>query len=181
MKVYLKKLGLLFVLLMFIPLAGAYELEGFENKTLLIASGTSANFSLPDEVVRLRFSSVKDGSAEARRHPFKGYVIILDYEDLKNASDTELEGMFAHEFAHLETYSRMSWLGLAFYGMRYEFSKNFKKQVERETDMIAIENGFGNELGAFREYRLRTGSEGDKKILQDYYLSIEEIKNLTAS
>jgi len=163
-----------FVLLVPLSIAGP---EDFNGRMGFIAEDLKGNFSLSN--VELKFADVRDGSAEAKRYPFRGYFIVLDYSELGNASDFELRGMIAHELGHLETYSRMSWLGLGIYGMRYEFSREFRKEVERETDVIAIRHGFGEELLAFREYRLRTGSEKDRKILEDFYLSLEEIKNLT--
>ena len=72
----------------------------------------------------------------------------------------------------------MGWLKLAFFAIHYSISDNFRKEVERKTDIKTIEKGYGEELLAFREYRLKTGSEKDKKILINYYLSPQEIKNL---
>lgn len=108
-------------------------------------------------------------------------MIILDYKELENLSDFELQGVLVHELAHLEIYSRMNWFELGFYVARYELFPEFRKRIEKEADLIVIQRSFGHELQAFREYRLRFGSEGDKKMLEDYYLSLEEIKNLTSS
>ncbi len=167
----------IFIFSLFIFSVNANEIDDFSKQAGFIVEDLKGNFSLSN--VELKFADVRDGSAEAKRYPFRGYVIVLDYSELENASDFELRGMMAHELGHLETYSRMSWLGLAGYALHYEFSSKFRKEVERETDMIVIQHGFGEELLAFREYRLRTGSEKDKKILGDYYLSLEEIKKLT--
>src|SRR3989344_2442449 len=135
-----------------------------------------ANFSsLNNKDVRIVTRDVDNGSAEAKRYPLIGYEIIIDPEDLQNVGDFELQGLFSHELSHIEYYSEISWLQLGIFAVRYFVSNDFKKKVEGETDFRAIEKGFGEELLAFRENRLTTGSENDNKILIDYYLSPEEI------
>jgi len=135
--------------------------------------------SIQNKKITIDIKKINEGSAEAKKYPIKGYVIVIDPEKLQNVSYFELKGLFAHEFSHLEQYSKMSWLQLGFFAILYSVSDDFKKRVERKTDMTVIEKGFGRELLAFREYRLRTGSEQDKKALIDHYLSLEEIRNLT--
>ena len=136
------------------------------------------NFSsLEGKKIGFVFKKVNDGSAEAKKYPLIRYEIIIDIDELKNISDFELRGLFSHELAHLESYSKLNWLQLGTFAIFYSISDGFKKKVERATDIRTIEKGFGKELLAFREYRLRTASENDKKILMTYYLSPDEIKS----
>ena len=118
------------------------------------------------------------GSAEAKRYLFGNYVIVLDSNKLVDVDGVELEGMLAHELAHLESYSEMSFPGFLLFAIKYGLYSDFQRETERETDMNAIDKGFGKELLAFREYRLNTASEKEIEILKKNYLSIEEIKAL---
>jgi hypothetical protein len=87
-------------------------------------------------------------------------------------------GQYFLKTEFIETYSHMHFISLAFYGMHYQFSSTFKREVERETDEKAIAHGFGLELKGFRLYRLQTASEKDKVLLETYYLSSDEISAL---
>jgi len=166
-----------FIVFLCIFICATVQAEGdFKTRTNLIFTNVASNFSLPGSV-SLDYKSVVDGSAEARYFPFKGYYIRLDVAELENATNYELEGMFAHELAHLEKYNTMNKISLIFYGFHYQFSADFKRKVERETDLTAIQKGFGAQLAAFRTYRLETGSESDVLILEKYYISPEEINN----
>lgn len=128
--------------------------------------------------VRFAFKDIEIGSAEAKRYPFGSYIIVLDSNKLGDANDFELEGMLAHELAHLESYSKMSFLGFIIFAVRYGISEKYRTKTERETDIRAIDKGFGNELLAFREYRLNSASEKEVEILNKNYLSVEEIEEL---
>lgn len=164
-----------FFIFLFFSLCVAVHAESdFEARAVSIFDRVSANFSLSS--VSLDYDPVVDGSAEARYFPFKGYFIRLDVDELYNATDYELEGMFAHELAHIEKYVSMSKLSLLLCGFHYQFSARFKRQVEYETDREAIANGFGLQLAAFRDYRLRTGSDSDVLILERYYMSPDDIR-----
>ena len=99
-------------------------------------------------------------------------------KQLQGINNVELKGLLAHEMSHLETYSKMNYIQLIFYALHYESSDDFEKQVERSTDMKAIEKGYGKELSDYREFRLKTANEKDRKVLEKYYLGVEEIEDL---
>jgi hypothetical protein len=168
------------ILLIFVVLccSGVYAQDIDDFKLRSESAFESVNHILNLSDIHLDYADVKGGSAQAQRLPFRGNVITLDYVELENASDVELQGLFAHELTHIETYSHMHFISLAFYGMHYQFSSTFKREVERETDEKAIAHGFGLELKGFRLYRLQTASEKDKVLLETYYLSSDEISAL---
>jgi len=93
--------------------------------------------------------------------------------------------MLAHELGHIDTYSKMKFSEFALYSMIYILSdlsiigKDFQIKVERSTDIIAIEHGFGKELENYRIRRLNTGTERDKKYIAETYLSPEEIRSFS--
>ena len=172
-------LGIMVILLIG---AGAVRSGSLEERSISIVAEMRQNFSIPEtEKITISLASVENGAAEARKYPFKGAVIKLDENELSNLSDDELAGLMAHELAHIRVYSGMNWASLVFYGLRYEFSDSFKREVERGTDILTIQHGFGKELASFREYRLRTANDADREMLRDYYLSPKEIRFLFQS
>ena len=162
------------ITMIFLPYAEGYEAD-FILKINEIYENISVHYEIDGEISFV-LKEIKIGSAEAKRYPFGNYVITLDYEKLADAGDIELTGMLAHELAHLESYSEMNFPGFLLFGVRYGLSEDFRTKTERETDMKAREKGYGEELLAFREYRLATGSGEDIEVLNENYLSIDEIK-----
>jgi hypothetical protein len=170
--------GFIVAILLIAP-AYAAESESFQGQATRIVAKLVPEFAIPSDAhITLEFGPVKETSAWARNYPLQGAVITLDPEKLANLSDGQLTGLLAHELSHLEVYERMSWITLAFYGLRYSLSDSFKRTVEREADLLAIQHGFGKELLMYREHRLETGSMEDVAFIQTYYLSPDEIKEL---
>ncbi len=169
---------LLLVAVLLCPQARTENIDEFKIRSSKVFSSVDNNFSLPKQGVQLEYRKINDGSAEARKTLF-GYHIALDYEELENASNFELEGMFAHELSHIESYIDMNWFDIVIYAVKYQMFPGFRKEVEVNTDRRAIAMGFGTQLKSFREYRLRTASDSDKERLQKNYLSPEEIRTLT--
>jgi hypothetical protein len=168
--------GFIVAILLIAPVFAA-ENESFEGQATRIVSDIVRDFAIPSDThITLEFGSVRETSTWARRYPFEGVVITLDPEKLANISDAQLTGLLAHELSHIEVYERMNWFMLGLYGLRYSFSDNFKRTVERDTDLLAIRHGYGEELLAYREYRLATGSMEDIVFIQAYYLSPDEIR-----
>lgn len=60
-------------------------------------------------------------------------------------------GIIGHELAHILDYESKSAGGLVVTGIRY-VSKKFRSRMEKETDQIAIQRGFGWQLYAFTDY-----------------------------
>lgn len=174
-------LGFVVAILLLVPVYAA-DNESFQGQATRIVAKIVPEFAIPSDAhITIEFGTVKETSAWARTYPFQGAVITLDPEKLENLSDAQLTGLLAHELSHLEVYERMNWITLAFYGLRYSFSDTFKRTVEREADLLAIQHGFGKELLAYREYRLATGSSDDVVFIQTYYMSPEEIRTTLAA
>jgi len=91
-----------------------------------------------------------------------------------------LVGWMAHELGHVRDYYERSNLEMLQYGFKYLTSHAFKKQVERQADIFAIQNGYGDEIIQAKRYIL---SHADldpkyKRQLEKYYCSIEEIEEM---
>ncbi|MGV3598068.1 MAG: hypothetical protein ACO1PI_09375 [Bacteroidota bacterium] len=55
-------------------------------------------------------------------------------------------GFFGHELAHLLSYKMRNGMQLIGMGFKYIFSKKYKRQLERETDMETVKRGLGYPL-----------------------------------
>ncbi len=114
----------------------------------------------------------------------KKYKIVLatfvkDSEDrVDELSSDVLTGWFAHELGHLVDYEKYSQMGMMRYGIRYLTSKKFKKAAEHSADMIAIENGFHQEIIAAKRYILDHEflTENYKSNIRRYYMSVEDVE-----
>jgi len=87
------------------------------------------------------------------------------------------EGILSHEFAHILCYSKKTGVQLIFYSIAYPFKK---RKIERETDQIAIDRGFGKELIEYNQFII-TSNLVSKKYLKNKernYLSIKEIEKI---
>jgi hypothetical protein len=96
---------------------------------------------------------------------------------ISNMSQCAQTGIIGHEFAHLLSYTTKSNTQLICFGFKYIF---FKKKVERETDMTAIERGLGYQLLDFNHH-VRKSELASKKYLKRKdrnYLSVVEIEEV---
>jgi len=151
------------------------EIRARENFAEVLNNFTELN----NKNVVLKMGNINDGSAESIKWPFENYVVTLDINELNNLSDDGFRGLFAHEFSHLVSYKNKSWIEMIWFGIKYSISDEFKTDVERETDTTTVLHGYGNDSYAYLEYRLETASEEDRTVYAKYYLSLDEIKNLT--
>jgi hypothetical protein len=110
------------------------------------------------------------------------YEIIVSTNSTNNSdklfqqlSINSFAGILSHEFAHLLCYNQKSGLQLLYYGIYYFFNK---KEVERETDQIAIQRGFGIELLEYDQYIFNSNLVSKKYLKNKIknYLSINEIE-----
>jgi hypothetical protein len=93
-----------------------------------------------------------------------------------------LEGVLAHELAHLASFERMGWLELALLGFRYWSAEDGPavREHERETDLFAAERGYAEGLIAYRAWlypKLAAEARAKKEAL---YLPAEELRRWAA-
>lgn len=169
------KIYLLIFLLIFVSSVRASDdlIERADN----ISEGIREKYSINGDI-EIFDGKVEMGAAEAKRYPLKGNMIILDSDRIDDINDFQLIGLMAHEMAHLEYYSEMNWLQLAVFALKYALSGSYATSIERETDMKAIEKGYGKELLGYREYRISHSFGDELEFLQENYLSSDEIKDL---
>lgn len=88
-----------------------------------------------------------------------------------------LKGWFAHEIGHIIDYHSRSNFGMALFGLRYIFSKKFKKQAEHNADVIAVNYGFADDIIAMKRFILENDFVSDqyKNKIEQFYMTIEDI------
>jgi len=97
----------------------------------------------------------------------------------------ELEGLLAHEVAHVEQFSQYSFIHrscgmfIAFLLDYFPFIQSEKSitAIEKDADYRALKHGFGKELIALRKYLESIYSAERVKKLRSRYLTIKEIKS----
>ena len=93
-----------------------------------------------------------------------------------NLNSTQLEGVLAHELAHIVDYKNKTDFGIIFLGVGYLF-KNSRINTEKRVDRITIDSGFGRELISFSLYASNPNNTNVmyQKIKQKSYYSLEEL------
>lgn len=104
---------------------------------------------------------------------------VRDSNRLKvdNLERDVLTGWLAHEFGHLVDYQRHGPLGMAWYGLRYIFSKSFARRAEHQADVIAVKHGFYPEVLETKKFlSSKRISEKYRRKLQDIYMSADDLE-----
>ncbi len=85
-------------------------------------------------------------------------------------------GGIAHELSHIEMFKKWGfWKTLTLFFLQY-FSINIRRRIEAGADMNAIKRGYGKELYKTRKKKT---PKRIRKLLNKYYLSLEEIERYT--
>lgn len=97
----------------------------------------------------------------------------LSYDEL---SFNALTGWIGHELGHIAYYREHSVPAIIIAGIRY-LHPDFKRSLERQTDMIAIQHDMGFALyeGVHYTFCCSRANAGYKASLKKYYLSLDEI------
>ncbi len=99
---------------------------------------------------------------------------------LENMSSCAQTGLIGHEYAHILSYLEKSNLEMLAFAVSYYFRK---KQIERETDRIAVERGLGSQIIDFNMH-IHRSKLASRKYLRNKsrnYLSVSEIESLIPS
>jgi hypothetical protein len=103
----------------------------------------------PSEVLVYEGNTGKVTALAGRSSFSEGYRIIVN-KRLREYSEEQKRGIFAHELIHLEDFSRSTYVPLEFIT---RLIPGHERRVERATDMKAIERGYGRQLFSFRVRR----------------------------
>lgn len=114
------------------------------------------------------------------------YLIIINNNpentgiNYKKINKETLVGWFGHELAHIIDYKKMNFFQLIIFGIKYLFSRSFKRKIERKTDTTAVNRGLGKKL--IKTIRIVTKNPKIKlnyrKNISKYYLKVKEIRKM---
>jgi len=162
------------------------EAEDFVEPVLAAAAAFHELSGVHVEIQRRGIKSMMAARPKAgflfKKKENREYVIIIsDREDMNaevlygGMSTCAQTGVIGHEFSHILSYESMTNMQLLWFGIKYAFNR---KQVEAETDLMAIKKGFGKQIIEFNQY-LHRSPRTNKKYLQKkkkYYLTSYEIE-----
>ena len=100
------------------------------------------------------------------KDPAKGMVI-------ERVAFNALVGVIGHELAHVLDYSQKSVFSTAMTSFRYSTSKQYRRNLERATDIATVDHGLGYQL-----FRIRIYFPEKETKEHDSYLEREEILDL---
>jgi len=88
-------------------------------------------------------------------------------------------GVMGHELAHILDYSNKSGWQIAWMGIRY-LGKKYRRNVERQTDLTAIERGFGWQVYHYSHFVIHEAviDEKYRRYKLDIYMKPEEIYDI---
>jgi len=112
----------------------------------------------------------------------KYILLITDKYDMNadsiynDMSSCAIVGVLGHELSHIVSYSEKSGTELIFFGIKYVLNR---KKIESETDMTAIEHGFGPGLVEYTHYIHQSPLVNKRYLLRKkkYYLSANELES----
>ena len=86
-------------------------------------------------------------------------------------------GWLGHELGHIMDYQNRSSLNLAWFGIKYTFSRSYLKEAERAADTYAVISGMGAYIVETKNFILDNAEiqEKYKARIRKFYLSPEEI------
>ena len=114
-----------------------------------------------------------------RKRENRTYKVILTKNPQQLIYDASFDawvGIMGHELAHILDYTDKSGFQLAWTGVRY-LGKNYRRNMERQTDLVTIERGLGWQLYSFKYFLAYEAVIDDKyrQYMLDTYMKPEEI------
>ena len=163
-----------------------------DNDTLAIAFRLAMSFfpELCNQKINLKYANIKTSMAAQPRvlsvflnRKNRTYNVIINKNQQKEqarllhaAPFNAVVGVMGHELAHILDYVSKSGWQLTWTGIRYA-GKNYRRQLERQTDLMTIERGLGWQLYHFSYFLLHQADidEEYRRYKLDLYMKPEEI------
>ena len=141
---------------------------------------------LCDKKIRIQYGKISTSMAAYpqiisvfRKRDNRTYKVILTNNPQQLIYDASFDawvGVMGHELAHVLDYTSKSGFQLAWTGVRY-LGKNYRRKMERQTDMVTIERGLGWQLYSFKYFVAHEADISDRyrRYKLDVYMKPEEI------
>lgn len=111
---------------------------------------------LMDDDIQIEYKDLEDALLEYGELSEEGFYIEVDVS-LKDAPENVIEGGIAHELSHILTDKKEDKSLTLQDKFAYKLSKRYRALDERNTDLIVILRGFGNQLLNFLKYAEEKG------------------------
>ncbi len=166
------------------------------NDTLKLAFQKALSYypELWGKKIRLKYGKAKTTMTSRprmlsifRKRDKRSYKITIgnkkDYKpaQLVNAVPFDaLVGVLGHEIAHVEDYSDKSGWIVAWTGVKYVFSKKYRRQMEHYTDSLAMSKGLQWQVYHYSYYVVNIADidEDYRQFKLDIYMSPEQVRKL---
>jgi hypothetical protein len=109
---------------------------------------------LDSVTIHTRYYKSSDSFFSLHRFNQYGYRITAD-TSLKNAGLSIMTGGLAHEIAHISRDIQMTNFVYVCDRLSCKFFQKYDTKIERATDLLVVERGFGEQLLAFIKYAER--------------------------
>jgi len=131
---------------------------------------------LMDDDIQIEYSDLDDALFEYGELSEEGSYIEVDLS-MKETPEEVIEGGLAHELSHILTDKKEDKNLTLREKLAYKFSATYRTLDERNTDLLVIIRGYGNQLLAFLKYAQENGFPHYK----EDGLSIREIETLLSA
>ena len=159
-----------------------------DHDTMVVAFLKALTFypELCDKKIRLKYGRISTSMAAYpqiisvfRKRDNRTYKVVLTKNPQQLIYDAPFDacvGVMGHELAHVLDYIDKTGFQLAWTGVRY-LGKNYRRNMERRTDMVTIERGLGWQIYSFKYFVAHEAdiSEKYRKYKLDMYMKPEEI------
>ena len=149
---------------------------------------TPIEFKFKDKIKKSTMQAQPKFSSILSSKENREYIILIsrsiqiDHKDftMKDIPSDVKVGWFGHELGHIMDYRNRTNLGMIIFGMKYLFSPNAIREIERTADTYAIAHGMGDYILKTKDFILENAdiSENYKARIRRLYISPEEVMEI---
>lgn len=149
---------------------------------------TPIEFKFKDKIKKSTMQAQPKFSSILSSKENREYIILIsrsiqiDHKDftMKDIPSDVKVGWFGHELGHIMDYRNRTNLGMIIFGMKYLFSPNAIREIERTADTYAIAHGMGDYILKTKDFILENAdiSESYKARIRRLYISPEEVMEI---
>lgn len=149
---------------------------------------TPIEFKFKDKIKKSTMQAQPKFSSILSSKENREYIILIsrsiqiDHKDftMKDIPSDVKVGWIGHELGHIMDYRDRTNLGMIIFGMKYLFSPNAIREIERTADTYAIAHGMGDYILKTKDFILENADISDryKARIRRLYISPEEVMEI---